>query len=455
QETARGMLTAQLDSINRHDVRNAAIVVIENSNGAVRALASAGAPSEISGATIPRHAGSTLKPFVYLMGIDEKILTAASVFTDTPDAVARRYADYDPHNFNRGYRGPVRLREALANSMNIPAVLALEQIGARRCFFELEEWGLHKEESFEQLGAGFVLGNLRVRLLDLTAAYAGLARSGLAAPPQFFADRAPSPQRRIVAPEAVAIIEDILCDNDARAQAFGSDSPLDLGWRAAVKTGTSSSFRDSWTVGYCRDFTVGVWVGNYDGQSMAGKLAVETATPIWRRMMNHLKNRHGARPLEAPEPHDRLLAVNIDPLSGLLPVRNRQRELFLPGTAPSETGEQWYGGEDGKPQLPEPYANWIASKHNHLGASLQPAEDGTTPLTILSPSDGLTYVIDRDLPAAQQSVELKALTEAKNIEWVINGQTHEADHWQLQRGKWQVTARTESGAEAEVRFSVE
>ena len=462
QTRAQQMLGAQLDAVNRHDVRNAAIVVIENATGAVRALASAArseadGESEINGALIPRHAGSTLKPFVYLMGIDEKKFTAATVFTDTQDAVVRRYSDYDPHNFNCGFRGPVRLREALANSMNIPAVLALGQIGARRCFFELEEWGLHEEERFEDLGAGFVLGNLRVRLLDLTAAYAGLARGGLAAAPHFSADAAPSPQRRVVSLAAAEIIGDILCDNRARAQAFGNDSPLDLGWRAAVKTGTSSSFRDAWTVGYCRDYTVGVWVGNYDGQSMSGMLAVKTATPIWRRMMLHLKNHHGARPLIEPVPDKQLVAQQICALSGLRPIASGsgQREWFLAGTAPSESAERWFDAQGEKPLLPEPYAKWVASKHNHLGAGLQPPADGSGVLKILSPSDGLTYVIDRDLPAAQQSLELRALTEAESVEWTINGEPYTGSLWQLRTGEWEIVARIPTGAEAKVTFAVE
>jgi penicillin-binding protein 1C len=455
-------LAAQLEAVNHINVRNAAIVVIENSSGAVRALASAASrkadgESEINGALIPRHAGSTLKPFVYLMGIDEKTFTAATVFTDTPDAVAARYADYDPHNFNRGYQGPVRLREALGNSMNVPAVLALEMIGARRCFFELEEWGLHKEEKFEDLGAGFVLGNLRVSLLDLTSAYAGLARGGLAAPPQFSTDSAPSPQRRIVAPEASKIIEDILSDNQARAQAFGTDSPLDLGWRAAVKTGTSSSFRDAWTLGYCRDYTVGVWVGNYDGQSMSGTLAVHTATPIWRRMMMYLKSNHGARPLDAPVANPRLVSESIDPLSGLLPVAasRSQQEWFLAGTVPTESAHRWFDTEGEKPLLPEPYAKWVASKHNHLGATLQEPAGGGGVLKILSPSDGLTYVIDQDLPAMQQALELRALTEVGPVDWSINGEPYSEPHWQLQPGEWQISARIADGTRTVVRFSVE
>ena len=460
QQQAQRVLNEQLDSINRDDVRNAAIVVIDNATGAVRALASAArggsdVGSEINGATIPRHAGSTLKPFVYLMGIDEKKLTAATVFPDTQDAVTNHYADYDPHNFSRGYRGPVRLREALANSLNIPAVLALEKIGARRCFFELEEWGLHEEEKFEELGAGFVLGNLRVSLVDLTAAYAGLARGGLAAPAQFWADVPPAAQHRLATAEATKIVEDILCDNQARSLAFGSNSPLDLGWRAAVKTGTSSSFRDAWTVGYCRDYTVGVWVGNFDGQSMSGTLAVQTATPVWRRMMLHLKNHRAARPLEAPQPGRRLVAAQIDPLSGLQPTVAGQREWFLPDTAPTESASSWSAPDSGKPLLPAEYAKWVASKHNHLGATLQPPADGGDVLKILSPGDGRTYVIDQDLPVSQQSLELRALAESESIEWRVNGELHDGAYWQLAPGEWQITARTEGGAEARVAFSVE
>ena len=191
---------------------------------------------------------------------------------------------------------------------------------------------------------------------------------------------------------------------------------------------------------------------------MAGSLAVDTASPLWRRMMLHLKAQHGARPLDILQAGEGPLGVEVDTLSGLLPVSGRgrsMREWFLPGTAPTVTALAWFDRDTGKPALPEAYAKWVASKHNHLAASLQAPAGGGSLLQILSPTDGLTYVIDSDLPASQQSLELKALSEAGSVQWTINGETHEDPHWPLQPGQWTVVARGIDGSEAQVEFSVE
>ena len=188
---------------------------------------------------------------------------------------------------------------------------------------------------------------------------------------------------------------------------------------------------------------------------MSGTLAVQTATPIWHRMMQHLKNDYAARPLVGPGPGSKLVSAEICPLSGLLPIGSGQAEWFLAGTVPTETAGKWFAAGSRQALLPDAYAKWVDSKHNHLGAKLQPPADGSGLLKILSPSDGLTYVIDRDLPAAQQELELRALTEAESVEWSVNGQPHADPHWRLRPGQWQITARTPTGAEAKVSFAVE
>src|SRR6185503_10255399 len=120
------------------------------------------ARSKINGATRNRSCGSTLKPFVYLAALDRHLLTAASLLPDTPDAIRDEYADYDPQNFNHRYLGPVRLREALGNSLNVPAVFTLSQLGARPAFHELQKWGFQFSRRLSDYGAGFVLGNAEI-----------------------------------------------------------------------------------------------------------------------------------------------------------------------------------------------------------------------------------------------------------------------------------------------------
>ena len=438
QVTAQRFLEEQLAAIHRPDVRNAAMVVIENATGAVRVLTSAATESDdaedkINGALTPRHAGSTLKPFVYLLGIDEKKLTAATLLADTAEAVPEIFVGYDPNNYSRRFHGPVRLREALANSYNVPAVLALEAIGPRRAFQFLSPWRLNPPgQRIEENGAGFVLGNLLVRPVDLAAAYAALARGGVYEAPHFLEnDREPT--QRLASYDATMILTNILSDNKAREAAFGRRSPLYLpNHRCAVKTGTSSSYRDSWTAGFDRDHTVVVWFGNYNGRSMMNLRTVQTAAPVWNRMMRHLATNYGSRSLEELT----LAGTEICALTGLQPCEHSPAtvsEYFLPGTEPTESADKYFQ-PDGSITLPDEYAKWCLSEFNHLGASVR---EHPEKLEILSPRDNTTYHVDRTLPAAQQTLVLQA---DKDASWQINGQPV-SNPWPLQRGEWLIEAR--------------
>jgi len=444
QYHAENFLAEQLAAVNRHDVRNAGMVVIENSTGAVRALASVATgkgqdEGAFNAALVARHAGSTLKPFIYLMAIDAHKLTAASLLPDTQDAVSRVFPGYEPQNYNRRFAGPVRTREALGNSLNVPAVLALHRVGSRLAFETLTRWGLHTQERLEELGAGFVLGNRKVRLLDLAAAYSGLARSGLAAPPVFLAKN-PAPPRRMASAAAVDIITDILADDRARAASFGYNSALHIrDHRTAVKTGTSSSHRDAWTVGFDQDHTVAVWVGNLNGHTMNGLNTMNCATPAWRRMIIHLAGNRASRPL----PRSTQPRVEIDSLSGMLPVKqshSRTPELFLPGTEPEKSSDLFYGPE-GNIQLPPEYALWCSSRFNHLRAVTH-GSPGSAP-RILNPQDGATFVLDHNLPPEQQTIPLQS--DAGEVVWKANGNRLFSPFLALTPGTWEITAHALSG----------
>ena len=158
----------------------------------------------------------------------------------------------------------------------------LSQLRARPTFYQLQKWGFNFPQGLEHYGAGFVLGNAETRLVDLAAAYAGLARGGTAMRAKFFAAEH-QPITRIASEEATAIITDILCDNEARQKSFGLHSPLAFEQRVAAKTGTSSGFRDTWTVGFDREHTVAVWAGNFDGRPMRDTFAVRVAEQLIRR----------------------------------------------------------------------------------------------------------------------------------------------------------------------------
>jgi penicillin-binding protein 1C len=378
-----------------------------------------------------------LKPFVYLEAIDKQLFTAASLLPDTPDAIRNEYADYDPQNYSHHYFGPVRLREALGCSLNVPAVFVLSQLGARPTFYQLQKWGFNFPQGLDDYGAGFVLGNAETRLVDLAAAYAGLARSGTAMRAKSLASEH-RPVTRIASREATAIITDILCDNDARQKSFGLRSPLAFEQRVAAKTGTSSGFRDTWTVGFNKEHTVAVWAGNFDGRPMRDTFAIRAATPLWAAIMQELL-RHD-HPLDPPVETDTLLRERICKTTGLLPSRfsgATTNELFLAGTAPRDDSADYFAN-DGRLLLPDAYARWCASRDNTIGAHVR------SDFRITSPPLNARYQIDPVLPPSQQMVELTAAC-ASDVEWFVNGKqvTPERDgrfFWQLVAGEWNVRA---------------
>jgi penicillin-binding protein 1C len=453
QATTERLVRSHLSALNRHDIRQSAVVVVENATGAIRAMVGSEnyAASQINGATEPRSCGSTLKPFVYLDAIDKRMLTAASLLPDTPDAIRGEYTDYDPQNYNHHYLGPVRLREALGCSLNVPAVFALSRLGARPAFYQLQKWGFDFPQGLADYGAGFVLGNAETRLVDLAAAYAGLARGGTAMRAKFLTGEHQT-VTRIASREATAIVIDILCDNDARQKSFGPRSPLAFEQRIAAKTGTSSGFRDAWTVGFDKEHTIAVWAGNFDGRPMRDTFAVRAATPLWAAVIQELLRRD--HPLDPPEENERLVHRDVCKATGLLPSRFSPailNELFLAGTEPREDSADYFAS-DGKLLLPDAYGRWCVSRDNTIGAHVR------SDFRIVSPPPNAHYEIDPVLPFSQQMVELTAAV-ASDVEWFVNNerifpQQDSRFFWQLAPGEWKLRAVSRFGS-AEETVTVE
>ena len=237
-------------------------------------------------------------------------------------------------------------------------------------FTNCKNGGFEFSRRLSDYGAGFVLGNAEIRLVDLAGAYAGLARNGVAMRAKLLSAEH-HPVTRIASREATEIINDILCDNSAREKSFGAHSPLAFEERVAVKTGTSSGFRDAWTVGFNKEHTIAVWAGNPNGQPMRDTFAVRSATPLWAAMMHDLLQRD--HPLDAPRENEKLARREICAQTGLLPSFRsvtKINELFLKGTEPKGDSSAWFS-EDGKLSLPNEYADWCASGNNTSGAQVR------------------------------------------------------------------------------------
>ena len=404
-EVVERIIREKLAKLRDQNVRNAAAVVIDNASGDVIALVGsenyfAPGAGQVNGAWARRSAGSTLKPFTYLLAL-ERGATPASVVADVHTAFPAPDGFYRPENYNRHCYGPVRYRVALASSLNIPAVKVLIAAGGPAALHErLRSCGLTTlDKPPETYGLGLTLGNCETRLLELTNAYACLARLGEYRPWRILAD-APTGGRAVSRPEFVWQIADILSDNAARTLSFGMHSALRFDFPVACKTGTSSDFRDNWTMGFTPEFTVGVWVGNFDGSPMREVSGVTGAGPILHDIFEHLHAQFGGTWYAIPA---QIVERDINPLTGKLLAQSEPRsvrEPFVREHLPPIEAPADYDA-DGRVKLGPEYTEWLASAENSLadrvtnpGASSEPR--------VVSPQAGSVFVIDPDVPTSRR-----------------------------------------------------
>lgn len=446
----------------------AAVVVIDNASGDVLALAGSrdfhGSPGgQINGAWTPRSPGSALKPFTYLLAL-ERGKSAATVLADVPVEYPTPTGVYRPVNYDRRFRGPVTMRRALANSLNVPAVRLLDDLGGPGPLHavlteSLGFTGLDPDPA--TYGLGLTLGTAEVRLIELTNAYACLARLGTHRPYRL------TKQGRVgdltlFDPASCWLVADMLSDNAARAEAFGLDSPLRLPFRVAVKTGTSTDYRDNWTVGFTPDHTVGVWVGHFGNTPLQDVSGVSGAGPIFHSVMEGLYRRQ--KPGWYPVP-DTLVDTEIDPVLGRRIVgaarpQNTVREWLRRDLLPPPATADDYDAE-GRARLPAVYASWVESRAGNV--AWQVASGPPPDLRILSPLSGTVAFLDPDLPGGGRRFPLRAESAAPGgLEWASETLRVEADSesgraWLiLEPGSHEVSARdAETGAMAVSRISVE
>ena len=336
QTAAIVALRRQLAGLGADRVRDGAVVVLDNATGEVLAYVGGvglkSTAASVDGANARRQAGSTLKPHLYAQVIEHGWLTAASILDDSPVQLDTASGLYVPKNYDHSFKGPVSVRHALASSLNVPAVRALVIDDVQQFRDRLWALGYHGlVEDGEYYGFSLALGSAEVSLLEQANAFRTLANLGKWSQVYFLDVRNDREvARQIVNPAAAFIVGDILADASARADAFGADSALRLPFWAAAKTGTSKGMRDNWCVGFTDRFTVAVWVGNLEGDSMRAVSGTSGAAPVWRDVMLAL---HAGRPGKPPTMPDGVEARPIT-LSGTRePPR---REYFLTGTAQTE-----------------------------------------------------------------------------------------------------------------------
>jgi len=451
-------------SLAPHNVHHAAALVLDNQTGDV--LAYVGSPDYFArsqlgqndGVQALRQPGSTLKPFLYQLALENRTIQPNTILADVPT----RYAIpgsrlYSPSDYSETFQGPVRVRLALANSLNVPAVKTLEKVGVSAFLDRLHQLGFdHLTQPPEHYGLGLTLGSGEVSLWELARAYLTLARQGNSTELRVRSTESNQSTPNLLPSSSTwLLITDMLNDRQARSRAFGVDSLLALPFPAAVKTGTSSDYRDTWTVGFTTKYTVAVWVGNFDSAPMQKVSGVMGAAPLWNRIMLHLHEQQEPKPFQAPTG---LVQRPICAVSGARPTPGCpavvQEYLFAEEVAAYEQeGDRFFPTVHGNTRfnLPAEYNEWLARQpKNAIGSTLG--------LRIVSPRSGDVFVIGKD--DASQRLEFK-LTEGSKaaVEWRLNGKpltasTSSSFFWKPQAGTW--TLQVKQGQQIDqIRFAVQ
>ncbi|KAF0219582.1 MAG: penicillin-binding protein [Geobacteraceae bacterium] len=256
QRFAQDTLRQQLNALQGRNVGEGAVIVVENATGNVLAYVGSAGDSQVDGVTARRQAGSTLKPFLYGLAIEKRLLTAASILDDSPLHIPTERGLYVPHDYDHRARGPVSVRTALSSSLNIPAVRTQLLVGTEPFAERLRRAGFDLRRPAEFYGFSLALGTADVSLQELVNAYRTLARDGVWTELRL-TPGASGKSVRVMDRNAAHIVADILADRSSRSIAFGFDNPLTTRFWSAVKTGTSKDMRDNWCVGFSRRYTVG------------------------------------------------------------------------------------------------------------------------------------------------------------------------------------------------------
>ncbi|MBI4537690.1 MAG: penicillin-binding protein 1C [candidate division NC10 bacterium] len=387
QRAAAETLRRHLLAVRDQEVRDGAVLVADNASGEVLAYIGSSGPlspaPQVDGVRARRQPGSTLKPFLYALALERRLLTAASLLEDAPTEIPAPGGLYRPKNYDGQFRGLLTLRTALAASVNVPAVRTLGLLGPEIFTNHLQLLGFAGlAEAGDYYGPALALGSADVTLWELVNAYRTLANAGRWTPLRLTPGRETSAaSRRVYTPETAFLISDILSDRESRSGTFGLENPLATPFWTAVKTGTSKDMRDNWCVGFSSRYTVGVWVGNFSGAPMRDVSGVTGAAPVWSELMAWLHRSTRSAP---PRPPAGLVARRVNFPQEIEPERT---EWFLAGTEPGPDSQIVAGGQ----------------------------------AKILAPAAGTILALDPDIPASRQRVLLEAETAGPPLRWVMDG----------------------------------
>lgn len=443
----------------------------------------------------PRSPGSTLKPFLYGLALEDGLITSQSLLVDAP----QDFGGYKPGNFDEKFSGPVSVAEALQRSLNVPAVDVLDHVGPNRFVARLANGGIDLGlPSGAQPNLSIILGGASTRLENLVGAYTAFANDGVAGAPRYLPDQ-PKQARRLLSPGAAWIIRDILASNPADVEGAPMDGTMRSHDAVAWKTGTSYGYRDAWAMGVTNNWTIGVWIGRPDGTPSPGQYGAVTSLPLLFDVVEMLPNDHAHAHSEQPKSVQR---VSICwPLGGTVATtaadlcRQKRDAWTLDGAVPPTFAERdltaWSAGLitvrvdakglrlsatcHGKEERNVQIARWPAlatpwlSNDDAEHAALPPLSprcaadslDVSNPIRIAGLSDGVRL---RQAPHSGQplSITLQALGATGEVQWLLDGRLQGSSignaNMRLalpESGDHQITALTHDGAFARLAVSVD
>ena len=423
QDWVRGRADAHLARWRLDGAQQAAVMVVRRRDRAV--VADVGGQSGIDFSREFRSPGSTLKPFLYAIGLDRGLIAPQQIAADAPErASGISNADHD-------FLGNLLPRQALANSRNVPAAALLRQIGLQPAFDALRRLGLHdKSGSPERFGLAMAIGALPTTLERLMRAYATLADDGRDRPLAWFAAD-PVPSTQLIGLDAARLVGRFLSDPVARLPSFPRYGSSEYPFAVALKTGTSQGYRDAWTLAWSRDYVVGVWVGRGDAGPMTRLSGARAAAGLAQEVLLHL---HGSLRTD-------LVAGEFAPPPGRVPTELCART-----------------GRAAGPDCAERLTEWV-----HPDVPSAPMAE--TRLAITRPGNNLHVWRNPNLPAALNRLVLHASVEPKaaQIVWLLNGEpisTAESDAplvWTMTPGRYrfQIRLATQSAVSSPVHVVVE
>lgn len=425
QEYAEKVVAEQVASLKSSNVSNGGAVVEDPKTGEIKALVGSTDWNDdkfgkLNITEALRQPGSSFKPIVYITGFEKQIITPGTVLRDDPITFKGRQGSppYKPNNYDLKFRGPVTVRRGLSNSLNIPAVEVLEQVGIPSAVEMAKRLGITTLGDPEQYGLSMVLGAAETKLIEMTNVYATFANQGLKNDSTLILEITNKEnikefeykprQEQVLDPEYPFLISSILSDNQTRAESFGN--VLNISRPAAVKTGTSENYKDSLTIGYTPSLAIGVWVGNNFGEQMSQVAGSIGAAPIWRQLMEKFLE---GTPVEQFIPPSNIAMVMVCKNNGLVAreaTSSAIKEYFVKGTEPSKFcgsgGYNYLPNSSPNPYSPMPIPS-ILTPENPPAPSLSPTPSVTqtstpSPTPSVSPSPTPPPSASPSLPPGQE-----------------------------------------------------